>query len=1740
MRTVILLFLSGAGFLGGCTNGQPEISKSVSFDAISFNGKTVADAKIASTPVCNAALSVPGQCDPRLTKFEASLDGGVTWVAVPGSDADCADGRFTLELPDACAALGVSTGASVTKEILLRGETGAWKEDNRALRVTFAPAPVLTLSAANNVVEGAPLLFTASLSAPAERPVTVNYASTDGTAKAGEDFTGGTGSVVIEQGRSAVTFAVTTISDGVYEAGAEDFTMTISSPSAVELGTSSVTGIIRDFDRAPIVRMLTAAKNVAEDAGTVSVELRTDTPSVKPLNIKYRLGAGGTASAADHGLVAGSALFPELSTSASIEVPITDDLLVEGTETLVVELESDLNAVASVDAAGSRTTLSIVDNDFPYFSVDDVTGTEGSGLTFTVRLSTAPAGNVSVDYATVNGTAVAGTNFTAKTGTLNFTSVVLTQSLTVPGLDVSDICAADKSFTVVLSNPSSLAIIGVGTATGTFVDPDRPTISVGATSAAEGDPMSIPVTLSAPCPTHDVRFDWAMTHGTTEAGDLTLLAGSSLIPRGASSTTIDVTSTEDATDEDDEQFIVTLSHPVEATLATAVGASTILDDDPPPVVSFLSNISVMEGQTARFTASLSAASEKTVTAPINLSYGSDVIASAATGADFGAIPFQVSFPPGQTTAFFDVPITDNGVDDLDRSFTVTITAPTNATVGNDHAAGIIIDNDGPPVVSVAVSSATVAEGGTVNFIVSKTAISAFDYTVNYSLSGSAAPTDRDGGSGGAMIISAADLSKTLTLNIVDDSLEENQETVVFTITSVVPVGGAVPSVAAPSATTTILANDVAPPSSLTLGSGLKAIDTVATPTIMVGGLSGSSTVYLYKDATCSSLVGSATTTGTAVGVISATLAEGVYEFHARRQAYGVSSPCSAATVTYHYLSLQVRETFAGKTNWNDYVLSGTGGDCPPTTVGPPSACIHAGERREVKLPGFETCAGLHVSDTLGAFDWSCVEGSPVRFVTTDLKPHMRLAGLITVGGATPAWKTDSVSLYKDNQFAVTGPSTIWWTNTLRYLVPAAGIFAADQPGSIYVTNAAPTSVGSVQILASRVGIVIRPDQVLTYNGNSASNCKTGGSASYNSVCLVSANNQNFLWFEGDTDGNPGVSTALTYNVYLYGVKFSRVRQANIFFSRLTGLSLIASSSNTVSGVRLSSHSWLDAGGSGFAVANGSTNNVVRDLFSQRNNSAPSSGFMGAGVKIQKDSVGNILTGILAVNNAEQGIFLNDAAAGNVLSHFTAVNNGQGNNSVSGLKIRQNSDDNVVTQGFIANNYYSGLEVEGAAGNHFSQLHAQTSDLVNDNQYATAIRLVNSADSTFDYRISANKCYLSGSDNLSNSCAVVPAGTATNTVVTTNEYISASTGALTGPRMVADYANPATTPSGTMITSTATMANILEFRNPFRGWAPTTTGNFSAGQRGVCASGNCRIWDFSISSASASVLRDANGVFVAGAACPDSVQGSVVARQADTTPFLLNAREIVGDGIGDDDGLCESNEACAFSPHRGGYQAMTAPVRSLTCDFSAGAVTGVTMYGVYPTTLDGDLSNAQQLIAVSEAQTLATRIGATSSTPAGVRTLAGKTAGKWYFEATLAAGTFTASVGAQVGVGSAPLAGMVGAAGYGYAFDVGMRALYVNGGATSYAAVVPALGTGDTIGVAVDLTNNQVWLAVNGVWLGGGNPSTGTNPTATLTRPGGTSFFPAISLITQGTSVRANFGQSQFRAPVPAGFGAGWY
>ena len=328
------------------------------------------------------------------------------------------------------------------------------------------------------------------------------------------------------------------------------------------------------------------------------------------------------------------------------------------------------------------------DDEPPGLSIDDALAVrEGETAEFVVRLSAASGAAVTVAYETLDGTAVAGVDYTSTSGTLRFAAGETRTTLAVPTLE--DATAEEtEGFTVQLSEPSG-AMVADGTATGTITDDDDPPgLSIDdALAVREGETAEFVVRLSAASGAA-VTVAYETLDGTAVAGvDYTSTSGTLRFAAGETRTTLAVPTLEDATAEETEGFTVQLSEPSGAMVADGTATGTITDDDDPPGLSIDDAPAVREGETAEFVVRLSAASGAAVTVAYETLDG-----TAVAGVDYTSTSGTLRFAAGETRTTLAVPTLEDATAEETEGFTVQLSEPSGATVADGTATGTITDD----------------------------------------------------------------------------------------------------------------------------------------------------------------------------------------------------------------------------------------------------------------------------------------------------------------------------------------------------------------------------------------------------------------------------------------------------------------------------------------------------------------------------------------------------------------------------------------------------------------------------------------------------------------------------------------------------------------------------------------------------------------------------------------------------------------------------------------------------------------------------------------------------------------------------------------------------------------------------------------------------------------------------------------------------------------------------------------
>ncbi|MEO1997116.1 MAG: Calx-beta domain-containing protein, partial [Planctomycetaceae bacterium] len=570
------------------------------------------------------------------------------------------------------------------------------------------PLPIVSAGDAT-VTEGGVASLTLTLSAVSDADVTVSYATSNGSAVDGLDYTGvSTGSATIAAGTLTTTVTVSTTDDALDE-NSETFNVDLTGATNATVGDGRGVVTIEDNDAAPTITINNTSideGNSGSKSATLTVTLSA--ASGRAVSVNYATDDdSATTGDGDYNSASGTLNFAAGDTTRQITVAVNGDTKYELDEAFHVNLSAASNATIG-DGTG-RVTLNNDDSP-PDISINDVELAEGhsgtTAFTFTVSLSQASAIAATVDYATGGGTAVAGEDYAATSGTLTFAAGTLSQTVTV---DVSGDTTpeGDETFNVSLSNASHANLID-NEGVGTILEDDR-LLSINNVSVNEFDGTAIfAVTLNSPS-SQPVTVDYHTEDGTAAAGeDYTVTAGTLEFGPGEIRKELSVPIIDDLFDEFPETFSVFLTNPNGAGLGDGEGEGTIGDNDPPPVIT-INNSSVIEGDSGTtpmtFTVELSQASGK----PVSVDYATG-FGSALPGDDYVSKTGTVSFSVNETSKSVSIDVKGDHLHENHEAFFVNLSNPSNATIGTAQAQGIILNDDLAPstveIISGYVSSIT--------------------------------------------------------------------------------------------------------------------------------------------------------------------------------------------------------------------------------------------------------------------------------------------------------------------------------------------------------------------------------------------------------------------------------------------------------------------------------------------------------------------------------------------------------------------------------------------------------------------------------------------------------------------------------------------------------------------------------------------------------------------------------------------------------------------------------------------------------------------------------------------------------------------------------------------------------------------------------------------------------------------------------------------------------------------------
>jgi len=663
----------------------------------------------------------------------------------------------------------------------------------------------VTIGNATAVNEGNNASFPVTLSSPAPEDTTINYNFTNDTATGGLDYDNTVTPLTISAGSSSGTIVVPTISDNVYDGPtAETFTVTLLSVTTgnalIVSSNSAGQGAINDLQTPPEVTINSGLSKNEGDSGTTSFvfTVTMSTELETPVVVTYST-ADNTATIANNdyqSVTDGEVTIPAYTTSANFTINVNGDTTEEPNETFFVNLTAiyDSNGWSSLGTPTQSTATIINDDTTPTLNISGpATVAEGdSGTTnasYTVSLDSTNTQDVTFDYTTSNGTATAGSDYTATSGSETILAGNTSVTIDVPILgDTLD--EPDETFQISINNINN-ANGGTTNVTTTILDDDAsPNLTVSSISIVEGNSgtnNALFLVTTDIIGSQAISFKYTTTDGTATAGaDYTASSGNKTINTSSNFTTIEIPIIGDTIDENNEIFYIILSDITNATATVTQTAATIIDDD--TATLSINDVLELEGSTGlsdtlySFEVMLSTTSDRVVTVDYATEDG-----SAISNSDFIPINGTLVFTPGEQTKLITVSVWADLIDEGDdESFFVNLSNATNASISDSQGRGRIFDDDFGSGISVA--DITVIEGEIATFEVALSNISALPVTVDYEVT---AGTANDGidylAQTGTITIVPNTLTATINITTILDTLYEADETFFVTLSN--PTGG---------------------------------------------------------------------------------------------------------------------------------------------------------------------------------------------------------------------------------------------------------------------------------------------------------------------------------------------------------------------------------------------------------------------------------------------------------------------------------------------------------------------------------------------------------------------------------------------------------------------------------------------------------------------------------------------------------------------------------------------------------------------------------------------------------------------------------------------------------------------------------------------------------------------------------------------------------------------------------------
>ncbi len=611
-----------------------------------------------------------------------------------------------------------------------------------------------------------------------------------GTATPGSDYTALPASVTIPAGQSSATLTVVPVNDSETEPD-ETVTLTLQAGSGFTVGAAS-SATVNIYDDEPTqVRVeatdARASENSTSDTGMFT--LRRLGSRTNAITANYTM-SGTASNGTDYSALTSPATIAVDRGSTTLTVTQINDALVEGTETVILTVNSGTGYAV---AEPSSDTVELRDDETVDVSValQDPTckeqATPDTG-TFRITRSASSASPLTVKY-TMSGTATNGTDYSTLGGTATIPAGATNADVTVTPINDSEREGTESVIMTLAPDGANYDLGDNRSQTMWIQDDESPSISLAASdaNAAEADggsanPGLFTVTLT-PAQASDVTVPYTITGEATNGVDYVALPGSVTVPAGQTNAAIPVDVIDDDIGEAAERVQITLGQVAGFnTVTTGAATVTIAASDLPEANIIAADPSAAENpaRAARFVVTLSKAPSANST-----TVGYTLGGTATPGTDYARPGTLLTLSSGVNTTNLTITPIDDSLAEGPETITVSLAPSPNYTIGTNASATATIaddESDGSQTLVANRASVNVPESGTATFAVSLGAAPTAGTTVATAFQSGDADLTVQSGASLAFTPANWNVPQTVTLAAAKDA-DATNGTAAFLVTS---------------------------------------------------------------------------------------------------------------------------------------------------------------------------------------------------------------------------------------------------------------------------------------------------------------------------------------------------------------------------------------------------------------------------------------------------------------------------------------------------------------------------------------------------------------------------------------------------------------------------------------------------------------------------------------------------------------------------------------------------------------------------------------------------------------------------------------------------------------------------------------------------------------------------------------------------------------------------------------------